>query len=88
MINACVYVNNTKRKSRHKIQKDKEIEKNKIRINELSDDKDKIVAAIREKEELLREYEEKEKEINDQASMVKGQIILLQIIIFFHLDYS
>ena len=77
LINACVYVNNTKRKSRHKIQKDKEIEKNKIRINELSDDKDKIVAAIREKEELLREYEEKEKEINDQASMVKGQIILL-----------
>lgn len=71
LIDICIYVNYTKKQSKHKAEKDN------IEISKLEEEKLKLLKIIEENEEELNKYRLSKQEISSQISMTKGQIILL-----------
>ena len=78
LLSIGLYANSIKKNKEYERTIDKKLKDINTEVSELTEKKQKIETIINEKEQELKKYEQREQEINDKASMVKGQLILLE----------
>lgn len=79
ILDIIFYVNKMKKQSKHKKEKSNKIKaENSAKINELEKKQKDLLVDITEKIEQLKKHEDNEREISNEVSMIKGQIILLE----------
>ena len=78
LLSIGLYANSIKKNKEYERTIDKKLKEIDKEVIELTEKKQKIEMTINQKEQELKKYEQREQETNEKASMVKGQLILLE----------